>query len=159
MLNRVMLQGRLAEVPELNHTANGTAVVRFSIAVEDSIETNGERKTYFFTIQAWQGTAEIICKYFDKGQQIIVEGRLVSKTYTDKNDVKRKEVYIVAADWFPKPIPTKTMSSEKKCISLLTKSTSAGRSREKHRRRIWKLALLSLMKRHPKKRNERRKTT
>ena len=67
MLNRVMLQGRLAEVPELNHTANGTAVVRFSIAVEDSIETNGERKTYFFTIQAWQGTAEIICKYFDKG--------------------------------------------------------------------------------------------
>ena len=93
MLNRVMLQGRLAEVPELKHTANGTAVVRFSIAVEDSIETNGERKTYFFTIQAWQGTAEIICKYFDKGQQIIVEGRLVSKTYTDKNDVKRKEVY------------------------------------------------------------------
>lgn len=96
MLNRVMLQGRLAEVPELNHTANGTAVVRFSIAVEDSIETNGERKTYFFIIQAWQGTAELICKYFDKGQQIIVEGRLVSKTYTDKNDVKRKEVYIVA---------------------------------------------------------------
>ena len=96
MLNRVMLQGRLAEVPELNHTANGTAVVRFSIAVEDSIETNGERKTYFFTIQAWQGTAEIVCKYFDKGQQIIVEGRLVSKTYTDKNDVKLKEVYIVA---------------------------------------------------------------
>ena len=116
MLNRVMLQGRLAEVPELKHTANGTAVVRFSIAVEDSIETNGERKTYFFTIQAWQGTAEIICKYFDKGQQIIVEGRLVTKTYTDKNDVKRKDVYVVA-----------------------DKIHFCGASQEKHRRRILKV--------------------
>lgn len=96
MHNRVGLQGRLAEIPELKHTPNGTAVTEFSIAVEGNRTTNGERKTNFFKIKAWNGTAELICKYFEKGQQIIIDGRLDSKTYTDKNDVKRKDVYVVA---------------------------------------------------------------
>lgn len=96
MHNRVGLQGRLAEIPELKHTPNGTAVTEFSIAVENNRTTNGERKTNFFKIKAWNGTAELICKYFEKGQQIIIDGRLDSKTYTDKNDVKRKDVYVVA---------------------------------------------------------------
>ena len=96
MLNRVILQGRLTETPELKHTPNGKAVVSFSIAVEDNRETNGERKTNFFRIEAWNATAEFICKYFDKGQQIIVEGRLTVKSYVGKDDVKRKDVYIVA---------------------------------------------------------------
>ena len=84
MYNRVGLQGRLTEIPELRHTPNGTAVTEFSIAVEGNRTANGERKTNFFKIKAWNGTAELICKYF------------VSKTYTDKNDVKRKDVYVVA---------------------------------------------------------------
>ena len=96
MYNRIGLQGRLTEVPEIKHTPNGTAVTEFSVAVEDSRTTNGERKTNFFKIKAWNGTAELICKYFVKGQQIIIDGRLDSKTYTDKNDVKRKDVYVVA---------------------------------------------------------------
>ena len=96
MLNRVILQGRLTETPELKHTPNGKAVVSFSIAVEDNRETNGERKTNFFRIEAWNATAEFICKYFEKGQQIIVEGRLTVKSYVGKDDVKRKDVYIVA---------------------------------------------------------------
>ena len=96
MYNRVGLQGRLTEIPELKHTPNGTAVTEFSIAVEGNRTANGERKTNFFKIKAWNGTAELICKYFVKGQQIIIDGRLDSKTYTDKNDVRRKDVYVVA---------------------------------------------------------------
>ena len=96
MLNKVIIQGRLAEAPELKHTPNGIAVTKFSVAVEESRGTDKERKTSFFKIEAWKGTAEFVCKYFDKGQQILVEGRLAEKTYTDKNDIKRKDVYIVA---------------------------------------------------------------
>ena len=96
MYNRVGLQGRLAEIPELIHTANGTAVTEFSIAVEGSRTAKGERKTNFFKIKAWNGTAELICKYFVKGQQIIIDGRLDSKTYNDKNGNRRKDVYVVA---------------------------------------------------------------
>ena len=75
MLQQSDLTGQ-AYTPELKHTPNGKAVVSFSIAVEDNRETNGERKTDFFKIEAWNATAEFICKYFEKGQQIIVEGRL-----------------------------------------------------------------------------------
>ena len=97
MYNRVGLQGRLTEIPELRHTPNGTAVTEFSIAVEGNRTANGERKTNFFKIKAWNGTAELICKYFVKGQQIIVEGRLTEKTYIGKkDDVKRKDIYVVA---------------------------------------------------------------
>ena len=96
MLNRVILQGRMAEAPELKHSQTGKAVSDFSIAVEDSRITNGERKTFFFKIKAWASAAEFVCKYFEKGQPIIVEGRLETNTYTDKNDVKRKDVFIVA---------------------------------------------------------------
>ncbi len=96
MLNKTFLQGRLTDDPELKPTANGKAVTDFSIAVEDSRKTSGERITNFFKIKAWGSTAEFICKYFEKGQQIIVNGRLATSSYTDKNDIKRKDVYIVA---------------------------------------------------------------
>ena len=69
----------------------------FFIAVEDSRSSGDERKVNFFKIEAWKGTAEFVCKYFDKGQQIIVEGRLTEKTYIGKkDDVKRKDIYVVA---------------------------------------------------------------
>ena len=96
MLNKTFLQGRLTDDPELKHTANGKAFTDFSVAVEDGRKSNGERITNFFRIKAWSSTAEFICKYFEKGQQIIVNGRLATSSYTDKNDIKRKDVYIVA---------------------------------------------------------------
>ena len=93
MLNRVILQGRLTETPELKHKSNGKVVTVFSIAVEDSRSSRDERRVNFFKIEAWKGTAEFVCKYFDKGQQIIVEGRLTEKTFMGKDDIKRKDVY------------------------------------------------------------------
>ena len=96
MLNKAFLQGRLTDDPELKHTANGKAFTDFSVAVEDGRKSNGERIANFFKIKAWSSTAEFICKYFEKGQQIIVNGRLATSSYTDKNDIKRKDVYIVA---------------------------------------------------------------
>ena len=57
MLNRVILQGRLTETPELKHTPNGNAVTVFSIAVEDSRSSGDERKVNFFKIEAWKETA------------------------------------------------------------------------------------------------------
>lgn len=95
MLNKVLLQGRLTDHPELKHTKNEKAVTDFSIAVEDNRKLGDERIVNFFRIQAWGASAKFICKYFEKGQQIIVEGRLTTRSYTDKKDIKRKDVYIV----------------------------------------------------------------
>ena len=74
MLNKVMLQGRLTDYPELKHTKSNKAVVDFFLAVEENRAVNGERNSNFFRCEAWGSTAEFICKYFEKGQQIIVDG-------------------------------------------------------------------------------------
>lgn len=95
MLNKAILQGRFTDHPELKHTKNDKAVVDFSLAVEDSRTTNGERNVNFFKCEAWGSTAEFICKYFEKGQSIIVDGRLSVNNYTDKDNVKRTNVFIV----------------------------------------------------------------
>ena len=96
MLNKVILQGRLTENPELKFTKTEKALTTFSVAVEDNRKTGDERNVNFFRIQAWGASAEFICKYFEKGQMILVDGRLTTSSYTDKNDIKRKDVYIVA---------------------------------------------------------------
>ncbi len=95
MLNKVILQGRLTAIPELMHTKTDKAVVHFSIAVEDSRSVNDEREVNFFNCEAWNKTAEFICKYFEKGQQIIIDGRLKTSTFTDKDGNNRKNVYVV----------------------------------------------------------------
>lgn len=94
MLNKVILQGRLTAIPELRHTKTEKAVTDFSIAVEDSHLTAGERNTHFFRCEAWNATAEMVCKYFDKGQMILVEGQLRTKKYTDKNGGKHTDVFV-----------------------------------------------------------------
>ncbi|MBQ5562825.1 MAG: single-stranded DNA-binding protein, partial [Clostridia bacterium] len=43
----------------------------------------------------WGSTAEFICKYFEKGQQIIVEGRMAASSYTDRNHNKRRDVFVL----------------------------------------------------------------
>lgn len=95
MINRVILQGRLTKNPEINYTPNGNPFTDFSIAVECGRKKNGDRITNFFKIEAWSGTAEFICKYFEKGQQIIIDGRLVATSYTDKKNNKRKDVFVL----------------------------------------------------------------
>lgn len=95
MLNKVVLQGRLTAIPELIHTKTDKAVVHFSIAVEDSRSVNDEREVNFINCEAWNKTAEFICKYFEKGQQIIIDGRLKTSTFTDKDGNNRKNVYVV----------------------------------------------------------------
>lgn len=95
MINRVILQGRLTDHPELKHTPNGKAVTDFYIAVESGKKKNSERIVDFFRIKAWASAAEFICKYFEKGQQIIIDGKLHSESYTDRNQNKRRDVTVL----------------------------------------------------------------
>ena len=95
MLNKVILQGRLAAEPELGQTKNGKTFTVCSIAVEDNKLIDGKRKVNFFKDVAWSEKAEFISNYFSKGQYILVDGRLVSDTYTDKKGNLRKDVFVL----------------------------------------------------------------
>lgn len=97
MLNKSVIMGRLTRDPELRRTNSGTPVCSVGLAVErDFKRQEGERETDFIDIVAWSGTAEFISKYFTKGKMMIVEGRLQSREYTDKNGNNRRAVEIVA---------------------------------------------------------------
>lgn len=89
-MNRVMLIGRFTAKPELRYTASNVPFTRFSIAVNRPFSNqDGQRETDFINIVAWRKQAETICNYFDKGNQIAIEGRIQTGSYDDKDGNKR----------------------------------------------------------------------
>lgn len=97
MLNRIIIMGRLARDPELRRTQNGTAVTSFALAVDRDFKdkTTGEKQCDFIDCVAWKNTAEFVSNYFTKGRMAIVEGKLQTRTWSDKNGDKRKSVEVI----------------------------------------------------------------
>lgn len=95
MVNRMILQGRLCADPEMRRTQNGTAVCSFRVAWSETVK---DRETkLFLNCVAWQGTAEMICKYFRKGKELAVEGRLSTREF-DGRDGNRRSVTEMTVD-------------------------------------------------------------
>ena len=101
MLNKVILMGRLTADPELRSTTGGVDVANFTLAVDRSYAKAGtERETDFLDCVAWRGTAEFISRYFKKGMQVAVSGRIQTRKWKDQNDQKRVSVEIVVDEAF-----------------------------------------------------------
>ena len=87
MINKMILQGNLVAAPKDGETSNGNLMVTFRLGWS---ETYGERKTeLFINCIAFGSTASFIAKYFEKGSQIIVEGKLTGRSYEDNEGNKR----------------------------------------------------------------------
>lgn len=98
-MNKVFLIGNLTRDPEMSETGNGTAVCRFSIAVNRSYaESTGERKTDFFECTAWRGTAESVGRYCKKGHKVAVTGSIQIRNYEDNRGNRRTSVDIIVQD-------------------------------------------------------------
>lgn len=96
-LNIVALMGRLTRDPEMRKTPQGVSVATFTVAVDRSFVKQGEdRQADFIDIVCWRNTAEFVCKYFQKGSLIAVNGSIQTRTYQDKNGNNRKAFEIVA---------------------------------------------------------------
>ena len=97
-LNKIFLMGRLTRDPELRRTQGGTAVASFTLAVDRDFKDKqtGERQTDFIECVAWRGTGEFVSRYFAKGRQAVVEGRLQMRDWTDKEGNKRRTAEVVA---------------------------------------------------------------
>ncbi len=95
-MNRVVLIGRFTAKPELRYTASNVPFTRFSIAVNRPFNNqDGQRETDFINIVVWRKQAETICNYFDKGNQIALEGRIQTGSYDDKDGNKRYTTDVV----------------------------------------------------------------
>ncbi len=94
--NRVILVGRLTRDPELRATADGISVVRFSIAVNRPTRPGEEQQVDYFDIVAFRQLAETVANYMTKGRLVLVEGRLQTRRYTDRDGVPRRSFEILA---------------------------------------------------------------
>lgn len=90
-MNKFQFMGRLTRDPESRVLPNSnTPVTTFSIAVNRRFaDANGERKTDFFNLTAFGKLADFCAKYYRKGQQVLVEGRIQNRSWDDQNGQKR----------------------------------------------------------------------
>jgi single-strand DNA-binding protein len=95
MYNKVILMGRITHDLELKTTPSGLPVLTFSIAVDRYAGKGEERKADFFRCVAWRANAEFISKWFSKGRCILVEGKLQTSEYVDKNNAVQRTIEIV----------------------------------------------------------------
>ena len=99
-MNKVILMGRLTRDPEVRYTqTNNTLVASFSIAVNRRFTRPGEeRQADFINIVAWSKLGEFCSKYFKKGQQVGVIGRLQVRNWEDEKKKKRYVTEVVAEE-------------------------------------------------------------
>ena len=113
MLNSIVLQGRLGGTPELRYTKTGKAVATVSLAVSRSRKgKDGEYPTDWFKLVFWGGTAEYVSKRYEKGEIIIIRGRMESRTWDDDDGKKHYlwEVQVETID--PSVIKPKEKANE-----------------------------------------------
>ena len=101
MVNKALLIGRLGADPEVRYTPDGTMVTNFRLATDlQWKDKNGEKlqRTEWHRIVAYGKLAEICSNYLAKGKLIFIEGRIQTRSWEDKDGVKRSTTEIVAAN-------------------------------------------------------------
>lgn len=110
-MNRVDLIGRLTRDPELRYAQTGTAITRFTVAVNrrlskekrQELEAQGKPTADFISCQAFGNTAELIANYFSKGNLIGIEGSIQTGSYEkDGQTVYTTEVNVYSCDFLEK---------------------------------------------------------
>ena len=99
-MNKVCLIGRLTKDPEVRYTqSNNTMVVSFNLAVNRRFtKENEERQADFISIVAWSKTAEFVSKYFKKGQQVGIVGRIQTRNWDDEQGQKHYATEVIAEE-------------------------------------------------------------
>ena len=100
MINKVILIGNLGKDPEVRHLESGVMVANFTLATTESYKdrNTGERRqvTEWHNIVLWRGLAEVTETYLKKGNQVYVEGKLKTRTWTDQEGNTRYTTEVIA---------------------------------------------------------------
>ena len=93
-MNKVFLEGNLCQDNELNNTQSGS-LLKNTIAVRNDYKNqSGTYDSQFIKIEAWKSTAEFLAKYTGKGSRVLLEGKLINKSYDDEEGKKRYSTYV-----------------------------------------------------------------
>lgn len=93
MINHISFQGRFVETPELKHTSSDVPYSRFSLAWSEKYRDN--ESTCFLRCVAYRKNAEFISKYFNKGDMVLVEGKLLTSKYEEQNGNKKSSTNLL----------------------------------------------------------------
>lgn len=96
-MNKAYMIGNLSKNPDSRTTGSGKAVTTFTIAVNRRFKNHaGDTVTDFFPVVVWDKLAEVCAKHLEKGKKVAVIGELQTRSYDDKQGVKRYVTEIVA---------------------------------------------------------------
>lgn len=98
--NRVQLIGNVGKDPMIKNLENGKKIAKFSMATNEYYTQNGERKqdTTWHNLVAWDKTAEIIEKNVKTGSEIVINGKLVNRSYEDSNGDRKYVTEVVVGE-------------------------------------------------------------
>lgn len=98
-LNKVMLIGNVGKDPDVHFTPSGVKVAQFRMATTETWKDKEgaiQEHTDWHTIIAWRGLADVVEKLIHRGSRVYIEGKIQSRSYDDKEGVKRYVVEVVA---------------------------------------------------------------
>lgn len=93
MLNQVALMGRLTRDPELKYTSTNKPVTSFKLAVDRDYK--GDNAVDFIACVAWDRTAEMVSRYYRKGERMVVNGRIQTHNWVDSDGSNRSDTEVV----------------------------------------------------------------
>lgn len=100
MVNKVILVGNVGIDPEVRTTESGVKVARVRLATTERLydrQSNETKElTEWHTITLWRGLADVVDRYVRKGSQLYIEGRLRTREWVDKDNIKRYTTEILA---------------------------------------------------------------
>ena len=104
-VNKVILIGNVGRDPDVRYTAPGQPIASFSLATTERGYTSASgtqvpERTEWHNIVMWGKNAEIAERYIRKGSQLYIEGKMRTRTWEDKNQIKRQvtEIYVDTID-------------------------------------------------------------
>lgn len=97
-VNKVILVGHLGKDPELRYLEGNVSVASFPLATSETFNKDGKKveQTEWHNVVMWRGLADVAAKYLTKGRLVYIEGKLRTRSYEDKEGVRRYTTEIVA---------------------------------------------------------------
>jgi len=100
-INKVILVGHLGKDPEVRHLEGGVTVASFPLATSETYNKDGKRveQTEWHNIVLWRGLAEVASKYLQKGKLVYIEGKLRTRSFEDREKIKKYVTEVVAENF------------------------------------------------------------
>src|SRR5277367_308377 len=100
-INKVILIGHLGKDPEMRYLESGVSVTSFPLATSETFNKDGQKveQTEWHNIVMWRGLADVAAKFLQKGKLVYIEGKLRTRSFEDKEGIKKYTTEVVAENF------------------------------------------------------------